>query len=56
MWDIDPVDLWAMVAIAIGYSLPFLALILEAELHELKRKADEKEARKAALRRLVIGY
>jgi hypothetical protein len=55
MWDIDPVDLWAAVALVAGYSLPFVALLIEFKLQELKERAEQKEAQKAALRRLLTG-
>ena len=56
MWDIDPVDLWFFVILIAGYSWPFLALLLQFTLKDLKLKAEEEEARKAALRRLITGY
>ena len=55
MWDIDPVDLWAAAAIVAGYSLPFLALLIEFKLQELKQRAEEKEIQKAILRRRLTG-
>jgi hypothetical protein len=55
MWEVDPVDLWAAVVIVVGYSLPFVALLIEFKLQELKEKAEEKEIRKAILRRQLTG-
>ena len=55
MWDIDPVDLWFAVAIVVGYSLPFLALLIEFKIQELKHRAVEKEIQKAILRRQLTG-
>jgi hypothetical protein len=55
MWDIDPVDLWLAVAIVAGYSLPFWALLIEFKLQELKQRAEQKEIRKAILRRQLAG-
>lgn len=55
MWGIDPVDLWAAVILVTGYSLPFVALLIEFKLQDLKDRADAEEARKAALRRLLTG-
>ena len=56
MWNIDPVDLWAALALVVGYSLPFVALLIEFKLQDLKEKAEQKEAQKAALRRLHTGF
>ena len=53
MREIDPVDLWAAVIIAVGYSLPFLALEIEFYLRDLKQRAIEREIQKALLRRLT---
>ena len=55
MWDIDPVDLWFAVALVAGYSLPFLALLIEFKLQELKQRAEQKEIQKAILRRQLTG-
>jgi hypothetical protein len=55
MWDIDPVDLWGAVIIVTGYSLPFVALLIEFKLQELKEKAEHKEIQKAILRRRLTG-
>jgi hypothetical protein len=55
MWEIDPVDLWTAVVIVTGYSLPFLALLLEFKLLELKKRAQDKEIQKAILRRELTG-
>jgi len=52
MWEIDPVDVWTAVALVVGYSLPFLALEIEFQVEELKRRATEREIQKALLRRL----
>jgi hypothetical protein len=53
MWEIDPIDLWTAAVLLVGYSLPFLALELEFKLQELKKRAEDKEIRKALLRRLT---
>ena len=53
MWLLDPVDLWAAVIIFPVYSLPFLALIIEFKLRELKQRAMERDIQKALLRRLT---
>ena len=55
MWDIDPVDLWAAVVIAAGYSLPFVAILMGFKLQELKQRAEEKEIQKAIQRRRLTG-
>jgi len=55
MWEIDPVDLWTAVVILTGYSLPFLALFVEFKLQDLKKRAEDKEIRKAILRRRRTG-
>ena len=55
MWNIDPVDLWAAVVIAVGYSLPFGALLIEMKLQELKERAEQKEIQKAIRRRQLTG-
>ena len=55
MWDIDPVDLWTAVAIVTGYSLPFVAILIEFKLQELKKRAEDKEIQKAILRRRLTG-
>ena len=55
MSEIDPVDLWTAVAIATGYSLPFLAILIEVKLLELKKRAEDKEIREAILRRRLTG-
>lgn len=55
MWEIDPVDLWTAVALVTGYSLPFLAILIEIKLLELKKRAEDKEIQKAILRRQLTG-
>lgn len=55
MWEIDPVDLWTAVVLVVGYSLPFLAILIEFKLLELKKRAEDKEIRKAILRRRHTG-
>ena len=55
MWEIDPVDLWTAVALAIGYSLPFLAILIEFKLQELKKRAEDQEIQKAIRRRRLTG-
>ena len=55
MWNIDPVDLWAAVAIVTGYSLPFVALLIEFKLQDLKHRAEQKEIQKAIQRRRLTG-
>jgi hypothetical protein len=55
MWGIDPVDLWATVVIVVGYSLPFVALLIEFKLQGLKERAEEKEIQAAILRRRLTG-
>ena len=55
MWEIDPVDLWTAAVLVVGYSLPFLAILLEVKLRELKKRAEDKEIRKAILRRQLTG-
>ncbi len=53
MRELDPVDLWTAVALAVGYSLPFLALEIEFAFKDLKKRAEDKEIQKALLRRLT---
>ena len=55
MWGFDPVDFWAAAAIAAGYSLPFLAILIEFKLLDLKARAEHKEIQKAILRRQLTG-
>jgi hypothetical protein len=55
MWEIDPVDLWTAVALVTGYSLPFLAILIEVKLLELKKRAEDREIQKAILRRRLTG-
>jgi hypothetical protein len=57
MWEIeiDPVDLWTAVAIVVVYSLPFGALWLEFKFKELKERAEQREIRRAILRRHLTG-
>ena len=55
MWEIDPVDLWMAVALVAGYSLPFLAIVIEFKLLELKERAQYREIQKALLRRQLTG-
>ena len=55
MWDIDPVDLWLAASLVVGYSLPFLALFIEFKIQELKQRAEQKEIKKAILRRQLTG-
>jgi hypothetical protein len=55
MWEIDPVDLWTAVVIVTGYSLPFLAIVIEFKLLELKERAEAREIQKALLRRRLTG-
>jgi len=38
-----------------GYSLPFLGLLIEFKLQDLKQRAEEKEIEKAILRRRLTG-
>jgi hypothetical protein len=51
MWEIDPVDLWTAVVIVAGYSLPFVAILIEFKLLELKKRAEDREIQRAILRR-----
>jgi hypothetical protein len=55
MWEIDPVDLWAAVVIVTGYSLPFVALLIEFKLQDLKERAEHKEILRAIERRRLTG-
>jgi len=55
IWDIDPVDFWAAVAIAAGYSLPFVALLIEFKLQDLKARSEHKEILRAIERRRLTG-
>jgi hypothetical protein len=55
MWEIDPVDFWTAVVIVTGYSLPFVALLIEFKLQDLRKRAEDKEIRKAILRRRLTG-
>jgi hypothetical protein len=55
MWGFDPVDIWAAVAIVAGYSLPFVAILVEFKLQDLKARAEHKEIQKAILRRHLTG-
>ena len=55
MWEIDPVDLWIALALVVGYSLPFLAILVEFKLLELKERAENKEIQKAIRRRQLTG-
>jgi hypothetical protein len=55
VWDIDPVDLWFALALVVGYSLPFLAILVEFKLLELKQRAENKEIQKAIRRRQLTG-
>ena len=55
MWEIDPIDLWLAVALATGYSLPFLAITIQIKLLELKKRAENREIQKAILRRQLTG-
>jgi hypothetical protein len=55
MWEIDPVDLWTAVVLVVGYSLPFLAILIEFKLLELKKRAEDREIQKAILRRHLTG-
>jgi hypothetical protein len=55
MWEIDPVDLWMAVVLVTGYSLPFLAILIEVKVLELKKRAEEREIQKAILRRQLTG-
>jgi hypothetical protein len=55
MWEVDPVDLWVAVALAVGYSLPFLAIYIEIKLLDLKKRAEDKEIQRAILRRQLTG-
>jgi hypothetical protein len=54
-WEIDPVDLWLAVALAAGYSIPFIAIAIQIKLLELKKRAEDREIRKAILRRQLTG-
>jgi hypothetical protein len=45
--------IWTAAVLAVGYSLPFLALEIEFKLHELKQRAEDKEIQRAILRRLT---
>jgi hypothetical protein len=53
MWEIDPIDFWTAAVLAVGYSLPFLALEIEFKLQELRRRAEDKAIQKAIVRRLT---
>jgi hypothetical protein len=55
MWEIDPVDLWTAVVLVVGYSLPFLAILIEFKLLELIKRAEHREIQKAILRRQLTG-
>jgi hypothetical protein len=55
MWEIDPVDLWTAVVIVTGYSLPFVAILIEFKLLELKKRAEDREIQRAILRRRLTG-
>ena len=55
MWEIDPVDLWTVAILVVGYSLPFLAILIEVKLLELKKRAEDREIQKAILRRQLTG-
>ena len=56
MWEIDPVDLWMAVALVAGYSLPFVAIVIELKVLELKERAQHREIQKAILRRQLTGF
>ena len=51
MWDFDPIDLWAAVIIAVVYSGPFIALLVEFKLRERKQAALQREILRRLTRR-----